>query len=52
MEEGERKRGKKSIESIEVEINANEKKKTAEERKEKMMKYYRKRKVTEGWELQ
>lgn len=53
VEEGERKRGKKSIER-EVEINVNDKKKKTaeEERKEKMMKYYRKRKVTEGWELQ
>lgn len=45
------KRGGGERDEREVEINVFEKKKTVEERREKMMKYYRKRRVTESWEL-
>lgn len=43
--------GEKSIEMDEG-INVCVEEMATEERREKMMKYYRKRKVTEGWELQ
>lgn len=46
MKEGER-NGGGGRDEREVEINVFEKKKTAEERSVKMMKYYRKRRVTE-----